>query len=592
MNSEPTAGLSHRRRACFTFGLLIGALFLLAARLIQIQAVEAHFYRRQVERQAVRKEPLPAPRGTITDRQGVPLAISVPAESLCAYLPEVGDEKARQHAAAKLAPILSLSEEVLWQKLTPRYHLTADGKRRMMQRWVILADGLSEEQALRLRPLKLRGFHFEPTAWRLYPHEEIACHVLGFSSPDGRGREGLELALDRQLTGAEGYVLHWADGTRRAISTERSRFVPPRQGEQVILTLDLALQHIVEDELARAVEKFRPQGATAILMDPWSGDIMALANYPAYDLNEYGRFPPECRRNRAITDQYEPGSTFKSFVLSSAICFGKVHPGQMIDCEKGAWRVRKGRTLHDCHAYGKLPIEAVLVFSSNIGAAKVGLLAGNELLFRELQRWGFGRPAGIELCGEAGGMLRPYRRWNADSTISISIGQEIAVTPLQLIVGYCAIANGGVRLQPHLVYRRIGPEGRETYCRKVTPVCRVLTPSAAAWIQRNLHRVVIEGTGKGLWMREYSLAGKTGTAQKVDDGQYSHTKYVGSFCGFAPVERPRLVCLVALDEPQGAHYGATVAGPAVREILRRALAHLGIPPCQEATRPPPAFQHR
>jgi cell division protein FtsI/penicillin-binding protein 2 len=435
----------------------------------------------------------------------------------------------------------------------------------------------------KIRGLKIKGIGFEPSSRRIYPSETLGCHVVGWSGTDG-GQEGIELRLDSLLRGVPGYHRFECDAARRTISRgeglrHTSLSQPARPGLTVRLTVHAGIQHVVEAELRRIQEAFKPQAAMALVMDVGTGAVLAMASSPAFDPNAPARSVASARRNRTLTDQFEPGSIFKSFIAAAALDHGLYSRNSRFFCENGAWR-RGYRVLHDSHAYGYLTFDEVIIKSSNIGAAKMGLRLGKRRVYECVKAFGFGDRTRIDLAGEARGRVRPLASWRKDSLLSIPMGQEIAVTPLQMVCAYAALLNGGVLLRPQIVAEITNQRGEELYRMRAQPVRRVITTRTSRAMRSILHQTVVKGTGRRAWCREYAIGGKTGTAQKVVNGRYSHEKYVASFCGFAPVEHPRLVCLVAADAPVRSlgYYGGTVSAPAVRAILRRALNALGIRP--------------
>ena len=490
-------------------------------------------------------------------RRGGPAA--APRATVTADLRRVRD---RARTAAELAPRLGMTEDAVAARLRAEH-----------VRFVYLVRQVEADRAERVRALDLRGIHLVPESKRFYPNGNVGCHAIGFAGLDG-GLEGLERALWTDLDGRPGEVRKRCDARRRAVREVFRR--EPEHGRNAVLTLDLAIQEIVERELDRIVETHHPRGVSVVVMDPRTGAILALGSRPTFDPNAFGSSSTLERRCRPLVDVYEPGSIFKPFIAAAAIDAGAVRLGQKLFCENGAWRVGY-RTIRSVHAHGWIPIEMVLIKSDNIGAAKIGQRLGPELACRYLRGFGFGERPGTGFPGEENGILRPLARWQRDSVLSIAFGQEVGATTLQIASGYCALVNGGVLYQPRLVAELREPDGR--IARRFPPhaVARVIRPETSAWVRKTLRRAVTEGTGRRAKMREYPSGGKTGTAQKVVDGTYSHDKFIGSFAGFAPADAPRLVVVVSVDEPQGAYYGGTVAAPAAREILRDGLKYMGVP---------------
>jgi len=563
--------LAVRLRAGVIVVPLLLLLVLLGARLVQIQVWQGAHWSKAAERQRRSLERLPACRGTITAGRET-LVQSLQRATVIADLKLLKEHQDRQSVAQALAPLLNRQPDELTESMD-----------RTDRRVVYLARHVEPEVEERIRALKLRGIGFEEDFRRSYPQGQLACHVLGFAGLDG-GMEGLELKLDGLLRGVPGYRVYERDAARRPLSRGQGEsFTPetraPRAGFDLTLTLDPGIQFAAERELAKIMDKYEPAGATAVVLDTRTGAVLAMASYPGFDPNHPGAAGAASRRNRTVTDVYEPGSTFKTFIAAWALDKGAARRSERIDCQNGAWRL-PWRTLHDSHAYGLLSFDDFLVKSSNIAAAKIGLRLGADEVHAAVTAFGFGQSTRSELPGEVSGLVRARRVWTKDSLLSIPMGQEIAVTPLQLAAAYAAMINGGVLLRPQVVAGIRSPRGEVLYQMKPESVRRVIFPATSAAMREILTRVVVDGTGSKAWCREYSIGGKTGTAQKVVNGTYSHEKYVGSFCGFAPADHPRLVCLVTVDEPHKGlgYYGGTVAAPAVGEILRRALPSVGVLP--------------
>lgn len=515
------------------------------------------------ERQYVRTVVLPARRGPIVDRHGVPLAVSGPAESLFAQPRAIGDPV---RVAARLAPVLGMSEPELRTALSaPRP-------------FVWIRRRLPPQVAAEIRALREPGLGFVSEPLRLYPHRELGAHLLGFEGVDG-GLEGVERAWDEVLAGTPGRALVGRDGLGRELLVERV-LRPPVEGRGVSLSLDVNIQYVVERELDAAWRRTRARAATAVALDPHTGDILALAVRPTFNPNRFLDVPSaEVRRNRAITDPFEPGSTFKPVVVAAALEEGVVRPEDRIFAEEGRIIVAR-TTIRDWKPYGWLTVAEVLQHSSNVGAIKVGLALGPARLYRYAAAFGFGAPTGVGLSGESRGVLRDPDRWSALSLPALSIGQEVSVTALQLATAFAAIANGGTLMRPRLVRAVLDGEGREL--RRVEPVAvrQVISPRTARTLAHLLVQVVERGTGQRAAIPGYAVAGKTGTAQKLDPAtrRYSRAPGVLSFVGFAPAEHPRFVLLVALDEPQTERWGSEAAAPVFAAIGREILRYLDVPP--------------
>jgi cell division protein FtsI (penicillin-binding protein 3) len=450
------------------------------------------------------------------------------------------------------------------------------------KRFVWIKRKISDDEFNSLTKLSLKGIYTKHEYQRFYPNKKLCSHILGFTSIDENGLEGIELSFDKVLAGKAGYKLIARDALQRQIITPDTEIQFPRHGDNVMLTIDTNIQRFAEEELKIAFEKWKPASITAIVMDPMNGEILAMANCPDYDPNHFRKFPADSRRNFAITDFYEPGSLIKPIIVSGILEKGLITPDDVIFCNNGLCEI-DGRVLHDAHGYGNLSVSEIITYSSNIGMAKLGMRMGKENMYEYLSKYKFGERFGIELPGEAGGIFRPLKQWsNKYTLVSISMGHEIAVTPLQFITTFCCIPNGGLLLRPKIVKSIIGNDNK-TKEKFQTPQIEKRTMSSN--VARNivnpiLMKVVTEGTGKNSLLSEYEVAGKTGTSQKTySSGQYSHEKYVGSFIGYAPARNPRICVLVMVNEPQnGAYYGGTVAAPVVKEIIKQSLFYLGVKP--------------
>jgi cell division protein FtsI (penicillin-binding protein 3) len=431
----------------------------------------------------------------------------------------------------------------------------------------------------------LQGVGIVPEYQRVYPHGQLGAQLLGFVGIDERGLEGLERTLDGALAGEGGYATFQRDAAGRLISAMDMAGQPAHRGSDVVLSLDTVIQGYAEAALQEAWELWAPRAAVAVVLDPRTADVLAAASLPSFDPNRYRDYGPNELKHRAraryIVDWMEPGSIMKPFVLSGALNERLVHERSVIFCENGVWLIGS-RRFHDHHAYGHLSGAEVIIKSSNIGAAKIGKRLGPQRLYRYLCGFGFGRSTAFILPGENPGRLRPPSAWTSYSLPSVSIGQEVCVNALQMALAYAAIANDGVLMRPRVV-RRIRRRDGTWLRRPARAVRRVIPVSVARRVRRVLLRTVEEGTGRRSRLAPYTVGGKTGTGQKpAADGGFSHTAVICSFAGMAPIERPRLVVLVSVDEPTkregGRHFGGTVAAPIVGRILKQSLAYLGVRP--------------
>jgi cell division protein FtsI (penicillin-binding protein 3) len=442
-------------------------------------------------------------------------------------------------------------------------------------RFLWVARRLTNEQATAIRGFGLPGVNFRSEPKRFYPNGSIAAHVLGFVGIDGAGLGGVEQFYNEKISGEPGKLFTEKDSEGNSYESFE---VPGTPGQTVVLTLDHSIQYRAEQALLAAVTKSRAKSGTAIVLDPRSGEILALANAPTFDPNKPGEAKPEARANWALQNIYEPGSTFKIISFSAAIEKGLAKPDDRIDCQMGAITVA-GRLVHDHHAFGSLTITEALAKSSNVAAIKLGIRVGDPGMYEYMTRFGFGSRTGVELPGETAGLLRPVNRWQPSSIGSIAIGQEIGVTPLQMAAAFAALANDGIRVAPHLVREIRSAAGASIY-RANPEQRRVVKTETARALRQMLENVTLNGTAKLAQLNGYSAAGKTGTAQKIDPKTktYSRTKHVASFVGFAPVENPAVVIIVVIDEPGGAYHGGEVAAPVFRDIAEQILPDLGVAP--------------
>ena len=548
----------------------------LAWKLFSIQVLQHEKYHREASKIQGRRWPIEAPRGNVYDRNGSPLALNLKLYSVAAdpaFVERPGE------IAAELEPLLRLPEASLARKLkaTPGVH------------YVRLQDSVDRPAAEAIRQLGCQGLIVNTQWKRAYPHGSLAASVLGFVGRDGEGLGGVEKSLDERLAGVDGEMLVVLDGRlprSRAQIPERSvvtkQMVP---GSSVILTVDLDLQAIAEEELAGAVEKANAAGGTAIVMDPKTGEVLALASQPGFDPNEFGRYPQKSWVSHAVVSPYEPGSTFKVITACAAIEEGVMSHGETHECS-GTRRI--GRRSISCvlhggsRAHGRVDLDHIIIHSCNTGIATVSMALGANRMSKWLKRFGFGEETGIELAGESRGIVAPPDTWSQMKLANVGFGQGIGVTPLQLLSAYCAVANGGWRVRPRVVRAITDPDGNIEYSTRPEPQ-RILSEATSERMRGVMRKVVEEGTGKAARIPGRLIAGKTGTAQKpTPEAGFRSGLYVGSFAGFAPADDPRLAVIVVIDEPRRGHYGSVVAAPAFRAICERGLAHLRVPPSEPA----------
>ena len=512
---------------------------------------------------------LPPMRGTIYDRKGNDLAVSVEVGSVYAHPPQVKD-KAR--AASELSRVLALSENHLRKKLEKK------------TRFVWLRRKIPPELCTRVRKMRLEGVGTTLESKRFYPGKEIAGHLIGFSGTDNQGLEGLERAYDSFLKGPQYVLIQMRDALGRPFfvsrPTPREEKGKSQSMHDVVLTIDKHIQYKAQQALEEAVERSKAESGQCVVVNPETGEILAMAVVPSFNPNAFGSYDPEQWRNRVITDCYEPGSTMKAFLIASALDKAVVSPQTRFYCENGEFRVAS-HTIHDTHAYQELTAEDIVVLSSNIGAVKIGWKLGYQAFTDYLKGFGFGRKTGIDLKGERQGFIRPTADARPIDRANIFFGQGLTVTSIQLAMAMAAIANGGRLMRPILVKEIRESGGRLVKKSRPQEVRRVLSPETARRVKRILSGVVSSrGTAPQAAIAGFQAAGKTGTAQKVDPRtrRYSRSKYVALFVGFVPVEDPRLVCLALVNEPKGSVYGGVVAGPVFREVGRWALNHLQVTP--------------
>lgn len=544
---------------------LIGGAWSLAiaGRLYYLQVARYDHYNQKAERQQQRVVTLDPPRGTIYDARGRELAVSVQVDSAYAVPPEVKDPQAAAAAIARAVPGLDV------RKLTRQ--LSSD------REFVWVARKLDPPVAQAVRDLSIHGIYFLPEAKRYYPMRELAAQVLGYVGTDNHGLAGLELQYDEQVSGKPGVRTVLRDARRGTVVSPDLSFAEPEPGKDLYLALDSAVQHIVERELARSVEARGAKWGTAVFLDPATGGVLAMASYPSFDPNHFGDYSPALWRNRAITNVYEPGSTFKIITAAAGLEAGVVRPEDIFDCEMGGITL-SGIRIRDHKPFGRLTFAEVLAKSSNVGVIKASLIIGSDRLYKTIRGFGFGHLTGIDLPGESSGILHPLESWRPITKAYVSFGQGVSVTPLQLVNAVNAVANGGVVLRPHVV-EAIGSGDEKRERPKAKPVGRVISPATARDLALMLEGVVTGGTGRSAGILGYRVAGKTGTAQIPVSGGYSHSSHLPNFVGFAPADRPQIVGMVAIAEPQGFEYhGGQVAAPVFGAIAGQVLLYMGVRP--------------
>ncbi|MGQ0763880.1 MAG: penicillin-binding protein [Acidobacteriota bacterium] len=555
-----------RRRAMFVALGLVAWMAIVGLRLVQLQITRhAELATRAKNQQLGTVETSPT-RGLLLDRKGRELARSVDTESFYADPREIQNVNETAH---KISLVTDLNKDELIAKIS-----TA---KESNKKFIWLIRRLDLQKASKLDAMALDGIYSRKEPKRFYPNAQLASHVIGFVGTDEIGLSGVEQVYNEKIRGEGGKVYMERDGSK-----ERRVFdsyeVQPLPGQTVVLTIDQTIQFRTEQVLSGAVQRARAKSGTAIVIDPHTGEILAMANAPAFDPNQPARDAAEVRANWALQNIYEPGSTFKVVPYSAALEKGLVTPEDKINCQMGEITIA-GRLIHDHKPFGVLTVSDALAQSSNVGAIKLALLAGNESIYDYSRRLGFGSRTGIDLPGESAGILRPLNRWQPSSIGSIAMGQEIGVTPLQMAVAYSVIANGGNWVRPHVVRETRAPDG-SVLVRTQPEMRRALKAETVEQLRNMMEGVTLRGTAKLAQVEGYTAAGKTGTAQKIDPKTraYSSTKFIGSFVGFAPVNNPAVVIIVVIDEPQGAYHGGDVAAPVFREIAEQILPEMNVTP--------------
>lgn len=549
-----------RRLALLELGLLLWAAAVFA-RLFWLQVPEHAWLEHRALRQQQETVTVEAQRGVIYDRHLTPLAMTLPVVSLFATPRTVADAGAE---AAALAPILHQPRSALAHLL------------RSPRRFIWVARQVTAGQAAAVAALHLPGLGAEPDTSRFYPKGDLAASVLGYVGVDGHGLGGLEHSFDTVIHGSDGAAVVEVDAHRQRYSQQER---PPVEGENLVLTLDQNIQFIAQQELDKQVAATHALRGVVVIENPRTGEILALANSPSFNPGDYSATPAARLGDPAISDPYEPGSVFKLVTLSAALQRGLVTPDTMINCLEGSIKVG-GRVIHDHAPFGWLSVTDILRHSSDVGAIQVGLKLGDQELYKYIKAYGFGDRTGIRLPGESRGLVRPPQRWTPMSIGAVSMGQEVAVTPLQVIAMVSTLADGGVYHTPRLVmdeFHGDAPAAAPAF--DPAPGRRVVSPLVANQMKQMMAQVVLAGTAQQAQLNGYTAGGKTGTAQKVDPGTHAYSKrdYIASFAGFAPLNDPAVTILVIIDSPRGGHEGGATAGPVFKHIAERVLPYLGVP---------------
>jgi cell division protein FtsI/penicillin-binding protein 2 len=549
----------HSLRFSLVFIFLITVLLFFSVKLILIQVFRSDYLAQLAEKQQNYSIELEPVRGSIYDRQLRLLALNIPAFSLFAN-PRSMSSVEKEKAIRLLPKMINIDGKSLHELLKKKKY------------FVWIKRKLSLDQVDKIRALKIKGLDFMNESKRFYPNGSLAAHIIGFAGIDNEGLEGMELMFNKYLKGEAGVSQVLRDAKQRHLMIEKN-YVPPRDGSSLVLTLDETIQYIAERELDKAFEKHNAKGGSIIVMDVKTGEILALANRPTYNLEYVARSQLEARTNRAVNFVYEPGSVFKIVALSAALEQKKFVETDKIFCENGEYRVAN-HILHDHHPHGTLTFRGVFEQSSNIGVTKVAQRLGPDLFYQYARRFRFGVKTGVDLAGEVNGLLKPPSQWSKTTIGAIPIGHEVTTTPLQLVSAIAAIANDGLYMKP-LIIKYIKDEHNEII-KSFEPQAldQIIAPETAKRVKEILVGAVESGTGKQAMIPGMRVAGKTGTAQKVVGNSYSHDKFYASFIGFAPADNPRLAAIVVFDEPHPNHFGGTVSAPVFKEVIENALRYL------------------
>jgi cell division protein FtsI/penicillin-binding protein 2 len=606
-------GFASNRLTCLAL-VVVACFMAVGVRLVFLHVIDRDELLRFVDkarRQIVIEH---ARRGNILDARGNVLAtsrsemtVAVDPWSLDEYLNIEKNPAKRLRRAAEqqakrvqLAALLGMPVDEIEKAFTPAMRAIKpeadkrDGKIDGLtkDRWVKLREGVDEETFDKIAALNVRGLTGERIYRRVYPGNELAAHVIGFVNKEGSPAAGIESKFDLFLKGEDGWIESEKDGARREMAQFRTREVPVKDGHDVVLTIDSVVQHMIEDELKNIATKYQPKFASIIVSDPMTGRILGMANYPTFNLNEYNKVPIDVQRNRAITDQIEPGSVFKIVAAGASLDLGIVTPSTGFDCGNPLINY-KGRDLKlpkEDHEFGRLTVAEIVSHSSNRGAAQLAMMMGEQTFYDYARKFGFGQRTGFELGGEARGTLESPKNWDGLTITRMPMGHSVAATPLQMHMAMSAVANGGVLLRPRIIQELRDGNGNVTQTFGPEKIGNALKPSTAALLAQLLHGVVTdkEGTGYGFELPGFEIAAKTGTTQKIIDGKYSSTHHVGSFVGFFPASRPEVVLSVIVDDaivPGGKNYGRAVAAPAFQRIAEQLVQYLEIKPVGSQNRP-------
>ncbi len=551
---------------------MITGLFLgLAGRLVFLHLSPHDSIDEKIDKMHSVEKPISVGRGRILDRNGYVFAIDLPARDIWINPVCIKTNGVEGEVAAALSRTLGMEADRLFVKI-----------KGSMRRGLRIKRFVEEDVGRAVEDLKLEGVWTRTLSTRNYPHGKMLCHALGFLNWGGKASGGIEQRFNSDLKGRDGLLRTVRDGRRRELYDRRAVEVEPLTGSNIYLTIDQNIQQMVEDALDKLLVERECKGAWAVVQRVRTGEILAMASRPAFNLNEFRFSDSEERRNRAIAYTYEPGSTFKPLIVAAALNEGIVKPNDRIDCENGCWSYKR-ILLRDCHNFGILSVSDIVKKSSNIGAAKIALKLGDARLEKYLKAYRLGMKTGIELPGEEGGILHGTSAWSSISATRLAMGHELTVTAVQLLNAVCAIVNGGYLMQPTLIHRVTNAAGEETYKSRPHVLTRVVNAKTSAQMRRIMMTVTEEGgTGLNARVPGYAVGGKTGTAQKAIPGGYSKSAHMASFVGFLPAENPEIAMIVVVDEPQPVHFGGMVAAPVFREVVEQVVRYLHILPSAQA----------
>ena len=549
------------RLRVFLVGLAFIALFaVIGAKAVYLQVYRSPWLTQKASRQYEQSLTSVGKRGTVYDRNLTEMAVTIDVTSIAARPASIEQP---QRTAKALARILKTDHRKIYKKLKAKSPFV----------WIKRQANPKETDAV--RKLALAGIEFVPERNRFYPNKTLAAQALGFTGLDGYGLEGIEFSYDRYLRGTNSNQMVYKDALGNVFN-EQQAAAGLNTGHNIILTIDRAIQYIAESALEETVKEFSARSGMAIVMEPTTGAILAMAHVPLFNPNAYTEFNKALWRNRAITDPFEPGSTMKIFSAAAAIESGNIKAHDIFFCENGAYKIGRN-VVHDIKKHGWLSLQQIIKYSSNIGAVKVSEKLGRKRLYKMYSKFGFGAKTGIDSPGETAGSLTPYKRWTTIDTGAISFGYGVSVSALQLVTAASAIANDGLLMKPFFVQAVTDQQHEPLKQFQPQTVRRVISARTARAIMKTV--ITEGGTGVNAALEGYTVCGKTGTARKLDEsGSYSKSNHIASFVGFTPAEKPRLAIVVVIDEPQGAYYGGTVAAPVFRRVARETLHYMNIPP--------------